>query len=51
MKFLFDILTDLRMQIAKENNIAPFIVFSDASLKQMSTYFPTNAENMLKSKV
>ena len=45
---LFDILTDLRMQIAKENNIAPFIVFSDASLKQMATYFPTDAENMLK---
>lgn len=45
---LFNILTELRMQIAKENNVAPFIIFSDASLKQMATYFPIDAENMLK---
>lgn len=45
---LFAILSDLRKKIANENFIAPFIVFSDVSLKQMSTFYPTDAENMLK---
>lgn len=44
---LFNVLRDLRMQIARENNIAPFIVFSDASLKQMAHNFPLDAESML----
>lgn len=45
---LFEILRDLRMQIAQLNNIPPFIVFTDVSLKEMSTYFPTNVESMLQ---
>ena len=45
---LFAILSDLRKKIANENFIAPFIVFSDVSLKQMSTFYPTDAESMLK---
>ena len=45
---LFAILNNLRMKVANENSIAPFIVFSDVSLKQMSTFYPTNAESMLK---
>ncbi len=45
---LFAILSDLRKKIANENSIAPFIVFSDVSLKQMSTFYPTDAESMLK---
>lgn len=45
---LFDILRNIRKEIAIENQIPPFIVFSDASLKQMSTYYPTTEENMLK---
>ena len=44
---LFNVLRDLRMQIARENNIAPFIVFSDASLKQMAREFPLDAESIL----
>ena len=36
------------MEIAQLNNIPPFIVFTDVSLKEMSTYFPINVENMLK---
>ena len=47
-KNLFEILRDLRKEIAELNNIPPFIVFTDVSLKEMSTYFPTNVENMLK---
>ena len=45
---LFDILRNIRKEIAIENQIPPFIVFSDASLKQMSKYYPTTEENMLK---
>ena len=45
---LFTLLNDLRMKVANESNVAPFIIFSDASLKQMSTFYPTDAESMLK---
>jgi ATP-dependent DNA helicase RecQ len=45
---LFEILRKLRRDIASENNIPPFIVFTDVSLKQMSTYFPTTVDDMLK---
>lgn len=44
---LFEILRKIRMDIAKENNIAPFIVFSDVSLRQMSTFYPTDEDKML----
>ena len=47
-KKLFEILKALRKEIAQLNNIPPFIVFTDVSLKEMSTYFPINVENMLK---
>ena len=47
-KNLFTLLNDLRMKVANESNVAPFIIFSDASLKQMSTFYPTDAESMLK---
>ena len=45
---LFTLLTNLRKKVADENNVAPFIIFSDVSLKQMSTIYPTDAESMLK---
>lgn len=44
---LFTILQKLRKEIALENNIPPFVVFSDSTLKQMCTYYPTTKENML----
>lgn len=44
---LFEILRDLRKQIAIENNVPPFIIFSDFCLKEMATYFPTNSDSML----
>ncbi|MEO6302145.1 MAG: DNA helicase RecQ, partial [Bacteroidia bacterium] len=37
---LFDILRSLRKQIADKKNVPPFIIFGDASLREMSTYFP-----------
>lgn len=45
---LFDILRELRKEIAQINNIPPFIVFGDISLKEMSTYYPITVEKMLK---
>lgn len=45
---LFEILRELRMQVAKQNNVPPFIIFTDVSLKQMSTYYPINVDSMLK---
>lgn len=44
---LFEILRNIRRQIAEANSIPPFIVFTDVSLKEMSTYFPVNVESML----
>lgn len=44
---LFDILRSIRRNISIENNIPPFIVFSDITLKQMATYYPITKENML----
>lgn len=46
-KTLFEILRNLRREIAEENNIPPFIVFTDVSLKEMSTYYPISVDNML----
>lgn len=44
---LFEILRNIRKEIAESNGVPPFIIFTDVSLKEMSTYFPTNVESML----
>lgn len=44
---LFDILKATRKELAEINHIPPFIIFTDISLKEMSTYYPTNTDNML----
>ena len=45
---LFSLLKTVRMSIAKELHIPPFIVCADISLKQMSTFFPLTVESLLK---
>lgn len=45
---LFEILRSLRKEIAEINHVPPFIVFTDVSLKEMSTYFPIDVESMLQ---
>lgn len=45
---LFNILRETRKELAEQYKIPPFIIFADVSLKQMSTYYPTTVENMLK---
>ncbi|MDD4874955.1 MAG: ATP-dependent DNA helicase [Candidatus Pacebacteria bacterium] len=37
---LFEILKNLRREIAEEANVPPFVVFSNASLQEMAYYFP-----------
>lgn len=47
---LFDVLRDLRKEISTKENIPPYIVFSDASLKEMSTYMPEGEDEFLTIK-
>ena len=44
---LFEILRLLRKKIAEEQGVPPFIVFSDATLKQMCIYYPITTASML----
>src|SRR5699024_8069453 len=47
---LFMELRALRKQIADEKNVPPYVLFSDATLKDLSRYFPENKEDMLQIK-
>ncbi|ABL64123.1 DNA helicase RecQ [Chlorobium phaeobacteroides] len=44
---LFDQLRELRKQIADEQGIPPYVVFSDRTLRDMASIFPENNEAML----
>ncbi len=44
---LFDLLRALRKQLADEQNIPPYIVFSDKTLVELSTLKPTTRDEML----
>ncbi|MBP3502933.1 MAG: DNA helicase RecQ [Clostridia bacterium] len=44
---LFETLRVLRKEVAEKNSIAPFIVFTDVSLKEMCKYFPVTKEELL----
>ena len=45
---LFNILKSVRMEIASNLHIPPFIVCTDVSLKEMSTFYPLTVESLLK---
>lgn len=45
---LFGELVKLRSDIAIEENIPPYIIFHDRSLKEMSVYFPVNTAQLLQ---
>ena len=47
---LFNHLKKVRLDLSKKRNVPPFIIFSDASLKDMATYKPTTEESFLKIK-
>ena len=45
---IFDQLKNLRREIAQANNIPPYIVFSDKTLKELSIKLPRTKEEMLE---
>ena len=47
---LFSILRHLRKQIADEKNVPPYVIFSDATLRDLCRYFPNSKEEMLQIK-
>ncbi|MGM9985812.1 MAG: DNA helicase RecQ [Bacillaceae bacterium] len=47
---LFDMLRALRKEIANEEGVPPFIIISDATLKEMSVKIPTTVEELLEVK-
>ncbi|RPF50380.1 DNA helicase RecQ [Aquisalibacillus elongatus] len=47
---LFENLRKLRKTIADENGVPPYLVFSDATLKELSTYVPVTETAMLSIK-
>ena len=44
---LFEELRELRKEIATEQGVPPFVVFSDASLAEMAAALPKDDESML----
>ncbi len=44
---LFEILRELRKEIAHENNVPPYVIFGDITLKEMSVKYPVYKEAML----
>ncbi len=47
---LFDVLRKLRKEIADGENVPPYIIFSDVTLKEMSTLLPRSEEELLQVK-
>lgn len=45
---LFDILRGLRKNIADTNQVPPYIIFPDKTLKEMATYYPRDLGSMKK---
>jgi len=45
---LFEMLKDLRKQIAKEKSLPPFVIFLENSLEDMATNYPTTLEELEK---
>ncbi len=45
---LMNILKDLRRNIAKKQNLPPYIIFQDPSLEEMATNYPISMEDMSK---
>lgn len=43
---LFSILRTLRKELADEQGVPPYIVFSDVTLREMARYFPANEEKL-----
>ncbi|RWR12520.1 DNA helicase RecQ [Siminovitchia fortis] len=47
---LFEVLRQLRKEIADEENVPPYIIFSDVTLKEMSALLPRNEAELMQVK-
>jgi ATP-dependent DNA helicase RecQ len=47
-KDLFDALKERRFRIAEDDDVPPYVVLSDASLREMATYLPMNKNDLRK---
>lgn len=47
---LFQTLRELRMDMAREEGVPPYVLFTDATLRDMCRYFPKTKEDMLSIK-
>ncbi len=47
-KKLFKLLKEKRMDLARQQNVAPYIIFADTTLIEMAYYFPLTKESLLK---
>lgn len=47
-QLLFEMLKDLRRQVAKEKNLPPFVIFLETSLEDMATLYPATIEELEK---
>ncbi len=45
---LFEILRNLRTEFARDENVPPYVVFSDATLVEFATYLPQTEREMMK---
>jgi ATP-dependent DNA helicase RecQ len=43
---LFEMLKNLRKQVARQKNLPPYVIFQDPSLEEMATTYPTNQEDL-----
>lgn len=47
---LYERLRELRYSLSKEKKLAPFMIFHDATLKEMSSFFPQDKDELLNIK-
>ncbi len=45
---LVELLKDIRLKVAKEHNVKPWVVFFDPSLEEMATYYPVTIDDLTK---
>ena len=45
---LFERLSGLRREIAHQQHVPPYVIFSDTSLREMAKFFPQSPQNFLK---
>ncbi|MFW5972133.1 MAG: DNA helicase RecQ [Bacillota bacterium] len=45
---LFDLLRDLRKDIAEKEDVPPYVIFHDSTLREMSQFFPVNETALLR---